>query len=197
MTRLGGLVLALLVQPDPEDSLWKFEKGRIWIYHAKTHTRDQDFFTKYTEEVVEAADAKIRIKLHSELEGGGLHVTHDDVFDWTVKDGFLVSLGDGETDPIRLYQVGVKKGQSWKTITPTGEKGEAKVVGTEEVKVMAGTFKNAIHVEMSATMLGADGKPRKSVTHCFIVPKIGLVKLEWKQGEVSILKELIEVKEPR
>src|SRR5436190_20261724 len=162
MMRFGFGLLALMLQADPGESLWKFEKGRTWLYHARTHSGGKDFFTKYTEEVVEAGEAKIRIKSHSEQEGGGgVLMTHDDVFDWTVKDGFLVSLGEGETDPIRLYQIGVKKGQSWKTRTLMGEKGEATFVGTEEIKVLAGTYKDAIHVALTASTPGLGGKPLK------------------------------------
>ena len=192
-----GLLLALLLQTEASDALWKFEKGRTWLYNSKTHTGGKDYFTKYSEEVVEVGDTKIRIKSHSETENGGIVATHDDVSEWTVKDGFLLSLGEGQTDPVRLFQVGAKKGQAWGTRTMLEEKGEAKFVGTEEIKVLAGTYKDAIHVEMSASVPGADGKPVKAITHCFIVPKVGLVKLEWKMGDASIVKELVELKAGR
>jgi hypothetical protein len=194
MLHLSLGLLALLLQADASDSLWKFEKGRIWLYNSKTHTGGKDYFTKYTEEVVEAGDNKIRIKCHSEQEGGGVVATQDEVFDWTVKDGFLVGLGEGDTDPVRYFQIGAKKGQSWKTRTLLEEKGEAKFVGTEEIKVLAGTYKDAIHVEMNASVPGPDGKPVKAITHCFLVPKVGLVKLEWRLGDASIVKELVELK---
>jgi hypothetical protein len=189
-----GLGLLLLLQSDASDALWNFEKGRTWLYNSKTHSGGKDYFTKYTEEVVEAGEKKIRIKSHSEAENGGIVMTHDDVFEWTVREGFLLSLGEGNTDPVRLFQIGAKKGQCWGTRTVLEEKGEAKFVGTEEIKVLAGTYKDAIHVEMSASVPGPDGKTVKAITHCFIVPKVGLVKLEWKLGDASIVKELVELK---
>jgi hypothetical protein len=187
-------LLAQLLQADASNSLWKFEKGRIWLCNSRTHTGGKDCFSTYKEEVVEARDKKIRIKSHWEQESGVVVATHDDVFDWTVKDGFLVGLGEGDSNPVRYFQIGAKKGQSWGTRTLLEEKGEAKFVGTEEIKVHAGTYKDAIHVEMNAPVKGPDGKFVKALNHSFIVPKVGLVKLEWKLGDASLVKELVELK---
>lgn len=96
---------------------------------------------------------------------------------WTVKSGLLM------LDTVAVFMSGARKGDGW-TYAVADTKAKAVHQGVEELKVPAGTYKDAIHVRHSAGTGEID---------VWLVPGIGIAKSETRDaGKPGLIMELKE-----
>jgi hypothetical protein len=168
--------LPFLLQADPLDSLVRFPKGTTWKYQVAIKQEERKYSGEQAWEVVEAGDGKIRIRNKTTQRAGELETTQEETFDWSLKEGVL------SWNAIQLHKAGARKGDAWKTRGFLGEEAEARHEGTSEVKVPAGTYKEAILIQLKAD---------KSEYRVFLVPKVGMVRLDWTFDGGTSTHELI------
>lgn len=174
----AALVLASCLQADA-DSFVKFGKGTSWTFDQS----DGDKKSVTTMTVEKTEDGKTFINVR---EGDA---PSDTTVAWYVEDGFWISsrLVNGTFRPeARILKMGSKKGDTWSASLEERRKMDATHQGTEEIKVAAGTYKDAAHVRIVM-----DG----GTMDLYLVPKVGLVKLLIEAGDETKRLELKEFKE--
>lgn len=168
--RPGGqarIAFFALVFQDSADSSFRFKKETRWTYR-KGEAAVED-------RVVEERDGKGFVE--SREEGGG------HTFAWFVRDGYLcLGLGkNGAQKVVPVFTVGSKKGDTWTHLRCEGEH-----LGTVELELPAGRFKDVVHSRVKAGRLGT--------LHFYFVAKVGLVKYRFGEGAWVELREFKEAK---
>lgn len=179
------VVAAILGQENGNDGLWKFKPGTAWVYQEtqeESAGKEKKVKKKRVENtVLKEADGRTVIE-SKEYKNDEKEVSKTKTVFSYVEDGY-VTWGrevEGKLQPqIRLFKVGAKKGDSWKSEFGKGEKQELTFVGTEELTVAAGTYKEAIHVQMKF----GDAKA-KGTADFYLVDGVGMVKGEMALGEM-------------
>ncbi len=185
------LVLAAaagLLQADTGGQFFRFPKGTSWTY-----TRSQGGAAfKVVMTVVDEKEGRVVTESKEYAEEG--KEPQVKTMAWAVEDGFLLwgEFRAGRIlSPLRVYKLGSKKGDTWKS--PVGEgKAELEAVhlGMAEVKVPAGTYRDAVQV---AFRFGPD--PGKPLLEIALAPKAGMVRFSGSSGAAQSLMELSEFKE--
>jgi hypothetical protein len=144
--------------------------------------------------VVEAAEGRVVVESKEYVVEGKDPVLK--TLAWAVQDGFLVwgeVRGGRIQSPLRVYKPGSKKGDTWKSPL-TGGRGELEAVhlGAAEVKVPAGTYRDAVRV---AFRYGTDQE--KPLMEIALVPGVGMVRFGGTAGAAQALMELSEFKEAK
>ena len=182
------IAAAGLLQADSGESFCRFSKGTTWTYRRA----QGGAAFKVVMTVVDEADRKIVVESREYVEEGKEPSLK--TLAWAVEDGYLVwgeYKGGKIQSPLRVYKAGSKKGDTWKS--PVGEgKGdlEATHMGTVEVKVPAGTYRDAVQV---AFRFGAD-QP-KPLMEIVLAPKVGMIRFGGSAGSLMAVMELEEFKE--
>lgn len=172
--------IALLLQ----DEFYKFPVDTTWTYKRVQNDEERVITAK----VLDEKDGRVRLDW-KEAKLDGTPQENSEVT-WLVKDGILwaeVRAKGEDTVSLALpvLKVGSKKDDTW----TTGAGGSTHQ-GTEEVKVPAGTYKDAVH-----TQLKAEGD---TLINFYIAPKVGLVKVTVAPpGGEAITFELKEFKKPQ
>ncbi len=161
------IAFALLLQADA-DALYKFKAGTSWTYEKKDG--GPGGVVTMTVSGVDK-DGRVSIDQREQILDAQPRLSKQA---WFVKDGLLhwVEISNSGTDTpfLDVYKVGSRKGDSWKTAFPMGE-ADAKHMGVEEVKVGAGTYKNAVHVRIAQGPASID---------VWLAPGVGMVKSAMK-----------------
>ncbi len=178
-------LLAMLLQDSADDFL-KFKKDSTWTYLELEGAHRTTRILKYVAEEKGVATLEASVKRDGEMkpepsESMLWHVEKD-VFSWSLKKK------NGKVDPLfRLLKIGSKKGDTWKV--EDGEfKGDVTHAGTAEIKVPAGTYKEAIRLDL---------KGKDMTASSYLVPKVGLLLVEMEAGGERWRLELTEFKEAK
>lgn len=182
------LAAAALLQADTGESFCRFPKGTSWTYRRS----QGDTAFKVVMTVTDQAEGRLVVESREYAEEG--KEPRPKTLAWAVEEGFLLwgeFKGGKIQSPLRVYKIGSKKGDTWKS--PVGEgKGdlEATHMGTVEVKVPAGTYRDAVQV---AFRFGTD-QP-KPLMEIVLAPKVGMVRFGGSAGSLQAVMELEEFKE--
>ena len=191
-------VLILAAQADSGESFVRHHKGKTWTYRSLVRQEDLKHTLKITYEVLEADDRRVLLKATTAQELDALETSQESKFEWALRDGFVTWSSVGEKPTvINLFRPGAKKGDTWKSRGFSNEEAEAQYLGTEEVTVPAGTWKDAHVVTFRGQSQVRDDKMEDFVYRCWLVPGVGVVKLEWTWAHWSLKNELVSIKEPK
>ncbi|MBI2931278.1 MAG: hypothetical protein HYY16_06475 [Planctomycetes bacterium] len=180
MLTITALAMLWVAQDkDTAEEFYKFPVGTTWRFAQTSGEAEKKIVLKVIKQEAE--------KVHLEsTETGGDEAPEVDFLEWYVKDGMLsmAQEKDGEpVEPFNLLKIGSKKGDKWRASADMPETFEATHMGTLELKVPAGTYKDAVHVQID---LG-EGK-----LSFYLVPRVGLVKMEMLGGGLEEKMELAE-----
>jgi hypothetical protein len=173
------VLVGLLCPQDTGEQYWKFTVGSVWEYEESDGTNKK----KSVLTVREHKDGKTYIK--SEEFAEGEKEPQVKTVATYAKDGFVfwAEEEDGQLrERIKLYKIGSKKGDTWSSAVDDGMEMTIKNLGTEEVKVGAGTYKDAIHLQFE---MGSEEMGGKFVGDYWIAPNVGLIKMDFKMGEMG------------
>ena len=164
-----ALALLLAIQAAPLDDLWKFKAETEWTY-KKIENGDE---TRVVARSLGEESGKVRVEWKEYKKEGALKKTT--MLTWSMEEGVLTaqakgkdSEGQEEDITFGVIKQGSKKDDTWKT--PLGE---MKHLGTVEVTVPAGTYKEAVQTRLEV----GEGK-----LDFILVPKVGLVKIVLTEG---------------
>jgi hypothetical protein len=181
-------LLALLLPAFPQDTaepFYKFKPGTTWTFKQKADGKEGKVVLTVTEE----KEGKVYLQSKETREGEAEPRVETPV--WYVENGLLV-WADLRAETLKptfyIYKPGSKKGDTW----PAGPRdGEATHLGTAEVTVAAGTFKDVVQIRLA--------RPRLGTVTFWLAPKVGMVKAERvpREGEEAkaVQLELAEFKE--
>lgn len=158
-----ALLAVFLSSPGPEDTgeqFYKFKVGTKWT--MKQTGLDEE--SKVTTEVTKNEDGKVWIESKEYRKDEESPKVKTLV--WYVEGGLLV-WAEKLLPVFNLYKLGSKKGDSWTAGPGMPEGAQAKHMGIEEVKVPAGTYKDAVHVQITIKETAAD---------FYLAPGVGLIK---------------------
>ncbi len=188
MRLLAALALLPFLQDkDTGEQFYKFKVGTSWTL-AQTETQGEKVKeTTIDLKVVKEDGGKIHLE-SKETKADGK--TKDTTLVWWCEDGALLwgeVKGEEVKAELRFYKVGSKKGDTWEATAGKGDPPNAKAthMGTTEVKVPAGTYKDALHVQI--TMEGG-------TINMYWGPNVGILKMEGEMGG-GMAKMSIELKE--
>jgi hypothetical protein len=188
MIQIVLLAASLLAQDDKGQSLYKFKTGTTWTFDVKT-TGEVPKLAKMEFKVTGEADGKVEVETRAFREEGEPRV---ETLQWSVNGGgFLVwtEVRKGSTrDPMHLLKLGAKKGDVWEWKDEDRNR-KGTHLGVEELKVPAGTYKDATRVKIEIT----DG-PGTYALDFHLVPGIGVVRMSGGAGANTITMELKEFK---
>jgi len=175
------LLLGLILTPDDTgEQYFKFPKDTTWNYTMKG-SEDQESLTLT---VTGEADGKVS----ANMVGKGDNAKNSKLV-WYVDNGVLFwgeKKGDKLKDTIGLYKLGSKKGDTWGLAAKDGNPAQtAKHLGTEEVKVAAGVYKDAVHVQIDLTFEAV-----KFSMDVYLVEKVGVVKMAYNAENKQMSLEL-------
>lgn len=176
------LFLGLLCAQDTGEQFYKFTVGSVWEYEET----DGKTTKKSVLTVKEVKDGKTIIKSEEWAEGDKEPTTK--TVATYAKEGFVMWAEDvdGELkERIRLLKIGSKKGDTWDSESD-GMAMTIHHLGTEEVKVGAGTYKDTVHLKFE---FGSDDMGGKMVGEYWLAPEVGLVKFEMNFGGEKITME--------
>lgn len=171
---LAAAVLA--ASQDSADAYYKFKVGTTWTLQAPASEKSPRI-TKLELKVVKEEAGRIELESRRYIGGDEPNLQ---IMCWSVADGMMSwsELREGaERDKAGLLKVGSKKGDSWEWIM-NDKKGKVTNLGTEEVKVPAGTYKDTVHVQCALK----DG-PADFSLDLYFAPGAGPVKLVTRLGD--------------
>jgi len=185
MRVLAVLAWAAFLQADTGEPFYRFSRGASWTYRqSRGGTASRVVLTVTGEE-----EGKVIQESKEYVEEGKEPRVR--TLAWAVEGGYLVwgeYRGGKIVSPLRVYKPGSKKGDTWKSPVGEGkEELEAVHLGTNEVKVAAGTYPDAIQV---AFRFGSPGE--KPLLEIVLVPKVGMVRFGGSAGGVQAVMELAE-----
>jgi hypothetical protein len=192
---MGSLMLVALIsasQGDTGEQYYKFPKDTSWTYEGATEgSKRKTVLTVATEEAQQ-------VRLVSKSYDNGKNETGLPVsVVWAVEEGFLSWWTEGKNgkrmDAMQLYKLGSKKGDTWKGApVKAPDVSEVTHLGTLEVKVPAGTFKNVTEVRVKYP---SSPDTNEFTMDFYLAPKVGMIKMETKVGgKTASLMELTEFK---
>lgn len=180
---------ALLPQDDKGEGLYIFPVGTTWVYEEIQQEEKGEKKKRVVMKVLKAEEGKTEIKSQDFADGSKEPTFTKTLYSY-LEDGYVVwgREVDGKMQAqVRFFKVGAKKGDTWtfgegkKAVTLTH-------MGTTELTVKAGTYKDVIQVQMifgDATMTGT--------ADFFLVNGIGMIKAEMKLG--TMVHNIIELQE--
>lgn len=180
------LLAALRLQEPAIEDFYRFKEGTTWSYKRLENGAESKISGKATGE----KEGKVRHEWKETAKDGTSK--GDSVLTWSVEDGALTvearSYAENGNEMVLRFPVlkaGSKKGDTWPS-----PGGDFTHLGTVEVTVPGGTWKNAVRTQLKA---GDENTPVKiDIT---LVPKVGLVKIEIHDpGGAVNLWELTEFK---
>jgi hypothetical protein len=181
--RLAAFILLVAAAQDSADSYYKFAKGSTWTY-AMVGGEDAPKGMKMKMSVLGEADGKYTLQMSQ-----GDEAPRQTKLLWYVSDGVLYwAEKNGETlkEAVGLWKIGSKKGDTWsKPGSETVQEHSATHMGTEEVKVPAATYKDAVHVQVKIKEAGKD-----VVVDAYFVEKVGVVRMSYSQGDHKMSMDL-------
>jgi hypothetical protein len=179
-------LLLLAVLPAADDSAepyFKFPKDSVWTYSMPS---EQDRAKKETITMTVVGDADGKVSVDMVAQGDRPKTTR---MTWYVADGlFFWAEKKGETlsDNVALYKLGSKKGDSWSVAKKEGSPAQSAThLGTEELKVGAGTYKEAIHTKLTLEQNG-----HTFDMDVYLVERVGVVKMVYSAGQKVMSLEL-------
>jgi hypothetical protein len=175
---------ALVVQDASLDAFYKFKPETAWTYKRL----EKDVERKVSARVLGEENGRVKLEWKELNADGSVHADSEVL--WYMKDGVLraeVRIKDQGGFELPFLKAGTKKGETW-----SNAEGESTFLGTEEVKTIAGTYKDALHARLN---VGSADAP----THIefYFAPKVGLVKLTIDSPEGPNSFELTEFKEAK
>jgi hypothetical protein len=180
-----GILIAGLVQEDTGEQFFKFPVGTSW----KLLQKDGDKETKIELQAAKHEEGKTFVESKEFRDEGEPKLT---TLVWWAEGGHVI-WGERRNEKVRpelrIYKLGSKKGDSWDASPGPGGPPDAKAthMGTVEKKVAAGTYKDALHVQLEFGGQKAD---------MFFAPKVGIIRMEMLlEGKVAKSVELTEFKE--
>jgi hypothetical protein len=186
MRLLAALALvAFLQDKDTGEQFYKFKVGTSWTLTQKENDKQSTIELK----VLKEDGGKVHIESKEDKGEGRVR---EQTLVWYCEDEALLwgeLAKDGTLRPqIRYYKVGSKKGDTWDANAGKGGPPNAKAthMGTAEVKVPAGTYKDALHVQITMD---------RGTINMYWAPGVGIVKMDGAMGEDTMLIELKEFKE--
>lgn len=184
------LAAAALMQADSAGAFYRFPRGTAWTY--KQSMGETAFRVVLT--VVEESEGRVVVESKEYPAEGKDPVVK--ILAWAMEDGYLVwgeVRGGRIHSPLRVYKPGSKKGDTWKSPL-TGGRGELEAVhlGTSEVKVPAGTYRDAVRV---AFRYGTEQE--RPLMEIALVPGVGMVRFGGTAGPAQSLMELSEFREAK
>ncbi len=174
--RIAMLLSVLLVQ-DSAEPYYRFKAGTSWKLIQKRD--DKEIRVELT--VTKLEEGKTTLESKESRPDGEPRI---ETMLWHVEKGMLMwsIVHDGKARPLfNLFKVGSKKGDTWEGDQET----QAENMGTEEVKVPAGTYKDVLHVRVTR-------KGKDDTMDFWFAPKVGLVKMEIPKKGVTELTEFKE-----
>ncbi len=185
--RLVALLAVLAVfQDSPGDEFWKLKTGAVLEYN-RTRAKGNVETMKVT--VEETKESKVWVTLEESVTNEKEKKKSKLAF--FVENGQMVwaMVKDGATIPVYWFlKVGTKQGDKWKPGNDPNSDIEAEHMGEVELKIKAGTYKNATHVKTTNAQGGQNA---------YFVPGIGMVKMEQfdANGKVIRSTELTKFKD--
>ena len=177
------MMLAVLALQDASlDAFTKFKPGTTWTYKRVEGEVERRIEAK----VLGEENGRLRLDWKEVNLDGSLY--KKSTVTWFVKDGVLRAEAAADNEgsfEIPVFKAGVKKDEKW-----SNAEGESTFLGPEEVKVPAGTYKDALKVRLG---IGGPDSPAHIEFH--LVPKVGLVRLSVMAGDGPNRFELAEFKE--
>lgn len=173
-------VLFLLMQ-DSGEQFYKFSAGTTWEYVEERGKNK----TKSVLTVKEIKDGKTIIESKEYAEGA--KEPEVKTVATYAQDGHVIWAEEVEgklEERIRLFKIGSKKGDTW-TSDMGGDSITISNLGTEEVKVGAGTYKDAVHLGFES----GDDMSGKMKCDYWMAPGVGLIKFEMSSGEAKMTME--------
>jgi len=187
-----ALATLLFVQQDTGEQYYKFKAGCAWTYKLLERGTEK----KLVMSVTKVDGDKVWVDSKEYVDDREDKV---EKFTWSVDKQIVQwskEVEDGKYEPMfHIYKAGTKKGDTWPG-APEGSspfKLTATHSGTEEVKVLAGTYKDVVVVKLGAEA-GMDEVPKISITF-YLAPKVGVIKLVVDMGDDKNSLELQEFKE--
>jgi len=174
------LAALLLLQASPLDDFYKFKTGTSWTWKRIEDAAER----KISATVKSEENDKIVLEWKDPDKDGTSTVT------WSVTDGALTVEAKKEGQDTGLT-FAVLKANSKKDDTWTSPGGEFTHRGKAEVTVPAGTYKEAVWTRYRT---GQDGEV---TVDFYLVPKVGLVKIEINATNGGNTFELTEFKEAK
>lgn len=175
--------LLALQDTDTGEPYFKFRPGTEWTY---VHTADGKS-SRAVLTVTKEQDGRVHVETKSYRADPEKPAVHEQV--WYVEDGHVVwaAVREKQVEPqVRIYKIGSCKGDTWKDLAQSDTKSAvATHHGTEEVTVPAGTFKSATKVQVRVD---------RSALTLWLVPDVGMVRLETTDGVKTATSELKEFK---
>ena len=175
-TILAAALLASL-QAESLDDFYKFKAGTSWTWKRIEDAVERKISAKVTSD----ADDKIVLEWKDPDKDGNSTVT------WSITDGALTveakKEGQDSALSFAVLKAHTKKDDTWK-----GSGGEFTHRGKAEVTVPAGTYKEAVWTRFRT---GQDGEV---TVDFYLVPKVGLVKIEINATNGGNTFELAEFK---
>lgn len=178
----------LLAQDDTGESLYKFKAGTAWTFEG-VRTGKGPNLSKMELRVSSETPGRTELEAKRYRGGDEPEVT---TVRWSVDQGILswAEVRDGkERDQMQLHKAGSKKGDTWEWTRDENLKAQGKNLGVEEVKVPAGTYKDAIH-----TRVEPQGSAEKFGIDFYFAPGVGPVKMVAADERGSLTLELKEFK---
>lgn len=184
------LLLTGSLQEDTGEQFYKFKKGTTWVYdQTEKDEMGQETKSRSVTTVIEEGEGKVKLESKDYL-GDEKEPLKTEVIVLSVKDGFLGLSSDGEggMPPIPIYKLGSKKGDTWTHKLGEGDEGmevEGANLGSGEVQVPAGTYKDVTEVEVKSALF---------TFKLHMAPKVGLIKFEVVDKVTLQLKEFTPAK---
>jgi len=185
------LAASLLVQDDRGEPLYKFKTGTAWVFDGSAVGKGPKM-SKMELSVAGESGGKIDVDSRKFQGEGG---PKSDVLRWRVDEGMLIWAevhGGAEKRPVRILRLGSAKGDAWEWSDGETYKFKGTNLGAEEVKVPAGTYKDAIHTRVELQLL--QGGQEKFSMEFWLAPGVGPVKMVAGDERGSVTLDLKEFK---
>lgn len=177
---LGRVLVSRASQAPPLDDFYKFKKGTSWIYKRVEDGAER----KITAVVAGDEEGHVRLDWKDPDKEGASTIT------WSVENNLLTveakKDGDGTGLTFFVLKGDAKKDDAWASIG-----GEFTHKGKVDVTVPAGTYKDAVWTRFRTS---GDGDV---TVDFYLVPKVGLVKVEINAVNGGNTFELSEFKEAK
>ncbi len=178
------LIALLSLQDASLDPFYKFKPGTTWTYKRIEGEIERRIEAK----AVGEENGRVRLDWREVNVDGTLY--KKSTVTWFVKDGVLRAEAAADNEgsfEIPVLKAGAKKDEKWSNV-----EGESTFLGAVDVKVPAGTYKEALHIR-----LGMGGPDSGAHIDFHLAPKVGLVKLSVSSNEGPNHFELTEFKEAK
>lgn len=175
------------------------EYGRLREGTVLTHESDK-LGMKQVTRVLKEEGGKV-YQERKTFSGTSVQPTKVETFATYLENGYVMTAnleGDNLTDRWRVFKIGSKKGDSWKSPARTGiPELDIKHLGTEEVTVAAGTYKDSVHCGFDWEVTGAGTTKMKATVDYWMATGVGVVKMRTRMGDFEMVVELTKADIPK